>query len=188
GGNTKVWLESECGNVGSLWNTVSDASASNGEYLTIQSGNTSTASAPQSSAAHITYNFTINESGTYTLWSRVKAPNANDDSFWVRIDGGSWFNWNNIAPGSTSWTWDDVNTYNLSTGSHTVTVAYREDGAQLDKLYLTNSGESPSGSGASATNCGVASGLVNNGVYEIEFQTNSNKVLDLRWGEDANGA
>ncbi len=30
--------------------------------------------------------------------------------------------------------------------------------------------------------------LVHNGIYEIEFSTNSNKVLDLRWGEDANGA
>ncbi len=33
-----------------------------------------------------------------------------------------------------------------------------------------------------------ATSLVNNGIYEIEFQTNSDKVLDLRWGEDANGA
>ncbi len=30
--------------------------------------------------------------------------------------------------------------------------------------------------------------LINNSVYEIEFATNSNKVLDLRYGEDANGA
>src|SRR5690606_245521 len=36
-------------------------------------------------------------------------------------------------------------------------------------------------------NGGGGTGLINNGVYEIEFQTNSNKVLDLRWGEDANG-
>ncbi len=36
--------------------------------------------------------------------------------------------------------------------------------------------------------CNGGSGLINNGVYEIEFQTDPNKVLDLRWGEDANGA
>lgn len=36
--------------------------------------------------------------------------------------------------------------------------------------------------------CGGGSDLINNGVYEIEFQTNPNKVLDLQYGEDANGA
>ncbi len=42
---TAVWLESECGAVGSLWNTSSSSSASNGQYVTIQSGNNSTGSA-----------------------------------------------------------------------------------------------------------------------------------------------
>ncbi len=39
-------------------------------------------------------------------------------------------------------------------------------------------------------NSGGSSGdeLINNNVYEIEFATNSNKVLDLRYSEDANGA
>ncbi|MDF2474596.1 MAG: carbohydrate-binding protein [Sphingobacterium sp.] len=37
------------------------------------------------------------------------------------------------------------------------------------------------------SNCNVT-GLVNNGIYEIEFQTDANKVLDLKSGEDINGA
>ncbi len=149
----EVWLEAECGNVGSLWNTSQSNTASNGEYVTIQSGNNSTGSAPGNTNGHITYDFNISTGGTYTLWARVQAPTASDDSFWIRMDGGSWINWNSIAPGSTTWTWDDVTSYSLGTGNHTLTVAYREDGTDLDKLYLTTA-SSPSGTGGSAANCG----------------------------------
>jgi endo-1,4-beta-xylanase len=152
-GNTHVWLEAECGTKGSLWNTVSSGTASNGSYVTIQSGNNSTGSAPTNTNGHINFPFSVSQSGNYVLWCRVIAPTGNDDSFWIRMDGGSWINWNNIAPGSTSWTWDDVQSFNLSSGNHTLTVAYREDGAQLDKLYLTNSGSTPSGTGSAASNC-----------------------------------
>ena len=70
------------------------------------------------------------------------------------MDDGSWFQWNNISP-SSSWTWDDCQSYNLNSGSHILTVAYREDGTQLDKIYITNTEDTPSGEGSPATNCGV---------------------------------
>lgn len=158
GGSTTVWLEAECGNAGSLWNINADNTASNDQYVTIASGNNSTGSAPTSSNGHIDYDFEVSESGTYTLWARVIAPSPTDDSFWIRMDGGSWISWNNIAPGSTSWTWDDVQSYSLSAGSHTLTVAYREDGTRLDKLYLTNAGDTPSGEGSAASNCSGSGG------------------------------
>ena len=41
-----IWLEAECASVGSLWNRTSDANASNSQYVVIQPGNNSTASAP----------------------------------------------------------------------------------------------------------------------------------------------
>ncbi len=188
GGTTNVWLEAECGAVGSSWNTVSDGNASNDQYITVQSGTNSTGNEPGSSAGYITYSFNVGESGTYTLWGRIIAPTPNDDSFWIRMDNGSWYMWNGISS-SSSWTWDDCQSYNLSSGSHTLTVAYREDGTYLDKLYITNTGSTPSGEGSTASNCSgtTPSELVNNGIYEIEFQTNSNKVLDLRWGQDVNG-
>jgi O-glycosyl hydrolase len=152
GGSTDVWLEAECGNVGSLWNIVSDSSASGGQYVTIQSGNNSTGSAPSSSSGHITYDFSVSSSGTCNLYARVITPNGNDDSFWVRMDGGSWYQWNNIGP-TSSWAWYQCQSYSLSSGSHTLTIAYREDGARLDKLYIGTSG-TPSGTGGTATNCG----------------------------------
>ncbi|MBL3657191.1 extracellular catalytic domain type 1 short-chain-length polyhydroxyalkanoate depolymerase [Fulvivirga sediminis] len=186
-GSTNVWLEAECGEVGSLIQKQTGNSSSNNGYVSVAQGNNSLSSAPDANG-RITYSFNVAESGAYTLWGRVTAPSPDDDSFWVQVDGGSWLNWNGIAPGSNSWTWDDVSSYNLSSGNHTLTIGYREDGALLDKLYITNTGQTPNGAGSGATNCGGSSpGLVNNGIYEIEFQTNSGKVLDLRNGQDANG-
>ncbi|MBL3657192.1 RICIN domain-containing protein [Fulvivirga sediminis] len=191
GGSTSVWLEAECGEVGSLFQEQTGNSSSNNGYVSVESGNNSLSSAP-GTTGRITYSFNVGESGSYTLWARVIAPNADDDSFWVQIDGGDWLNWNGIAPGATSWTWDDVSSYDLSSGNHTLTIGYREDGTLLDKLYITNTGQTPTGSGSPANNCGDdgggSTGLVNNGIYEIEFQTDPGKVLDLRNGEDVNGA
>ena len=155
GATGDVWLEAECGTVGSLWNTSASGSASNGSYVVIQPGNNSTGSAPTNTNGHINYNFSVGAGGSYVVWCRVIAPNANDDSFWIRMDGGAWINWNNIAPGATSWTWDDVQSFSLSSGSHTLTIAYREDGTQLDKIFITNAGTTPSGMGSAATNCGA---------------------------------
>ena len=161
GGDEHIWLETECGTLGSSWSVVSDGSASNGEGVTIQSGNTSLDNPPTNSSDHISFNFDVSEGGTYRVWGRTIAPSADDDSFWVQMDGGSWVKWNSI-PGGSSWSWDDIHdsdnggssmNYSLNSGSHTLTIAPREDGAELDKLYVTNSGQTPSGSGSDASNC-----------------------------------
>lgn len=150
--NNTVWLEAECGAVGSLWQTLSDANASNETYMTIQSGDNSTGSAPSDTNGHISYTFNVSENGDYAVWARVITPNGEDDSFWLQMDGGSWSQWNQIGPNS-NWTWEASQTYNLNAGTHTFTVAYREDGALLDKLYITNTGNAPTGEGSAASNC-----------------------------------
>jgi endo-1,4-beta-xylanase len=152
-GGSGVWLEAERGTVGSLWNdNVADGSASSGQYVTVQPGNNSLNSAPASSNGWVTLSFNVTQAGTYNLWIRKKAPTADDDSFWIRMDGGSFTMWNNIPP-STAWDWSRFpNTFNLSAGSHTVTVGYREDGTQLDKVYLTSGSDTPSGTGGTPSN------------------------------------
>lgn len=193
-----VWLEAECGTVGSLWNTPADGSASNGTYASVQAGNNSLSSAPSSANGRITYNFDVSETGSYKVWGRVIAPTVDEDSYWVRMDGGSWIKWNNIAPGS-SWHWDEVHnadngnsvvTFSLTAGSHTFDVAYREEGTKLDKLYVTNQGDTPSGAGGSATNCGGARAgdAATNKVQAAQFMVYPNpasEVLHLRFADDS---
>ena len=149
---TSVWQEAECAQVGSLWNRVTDAAASNSQYVTIQAGNNSTANAPTNTAGHITFPFTVGTAGTYRLFARMQGPTANDDSFWVRMDGGTWVMWNNWW--NPAWVWVQFpNTFNLGAGSHTLSVAYREDGARLDKINITTFATAPTGTGSAASNC-----------------------------------
>jgi hypothetical protein len=98
----------------------------------------------------------------------VISPTADDDSFWVSMDGGAFVMWNGI-PASSTWAWDDVHdsnnggavvTYTVAQGSHTLVIANREDGVKLDKLYITAKGDTPSGLGGGnacvPTTCGAA--------------------------------
>lgn len=149
--STSIWLEAECASAGALWNKPADANASNSSYAVIQPGANSAASAPTNSAGYIDFSFSVSQSGTYGVFARVLTPTADDDSWWVRMDGGSWVAWNNIA--ATLWTWAQFpNTFNLSAGSHTLTFAYREDGAQLDKINITTTTAAPTGAGSTASN------------------------------------
>jgi len=155
---TSIWQEAECAQVGSLWNRTTDTGASNSQYVIIQPGNNSTASAPTNTAGYIDFPFTAGAAGTYRLFARMLGPTANDDSFWVRMDGGTWVFWNNWW--NTNWVWPQFpNTFNLTAGAHTLTMAFREDGARLDKINITTSTAAPTGTGSAATNCAAGTTL-----------------------------
>ncbi|MGE4434183.1 MAG: nucleoside hydrolase-like domain-containing protein [Bacteroidales bacterium] len=150
-----IWLESECAEVGSLWDIQSDATASNSSFIQIKSGNNSTDNAPTESNGHAQFTFNVAQRGSYTLWARVITPNANDDSFWLKMNNDAWTMWNNIASLS-SWIWVSGASYTLEAGENIFTVGFREDGAKLDKLYLTTSSDTPSGEGQPANNCATS--------------------------------
>jgi hypothetical protein len=100
-----------------------------------------------------TYDITV-DGGTYVIFCRTIAPTGTDDSFWLRIQGATtqtnnhssgWVKWDVIE--STEWSWvhvqsmDDGNTkveFTMSAGDYTVEIAYREDGALLDAIYMTD--------------------------------------------------
>jgi hypothetical protein len=149
---TAIWHEAECAQVGSLWNRTNDTGASNSQYVVIQPGNNSTANAPTNTAGHINFPFSVGTAGTYRLFARMQGPTANDDSFWVRMDGGTWVMWNNWWNPAFIWV-QGPNTFNLGAGSHTLSIAYREDGTRLDKINITTSTALPTGTGSPATNC-----------------------------------
>ena len=156
--STSIWQEAECAQVGSLWNKTTDASASNSQYVTIQPGNNSTASAPTNTAGFVTFPFSASQAGTYRLFARVQGQTANDDSFWVRMDGGTWVMWNNWW--NPAWVWVQFpNTFDVTAGAHTLTIAYREDGARLDKIDITTSATLPTGTGSAASNCSAGTTL-----------------------------
>ena len=156
----ELWLEAECGTRGPNWTMASDASASNNNYMVMQTGTAQMTTPPSTVADHLSYTFDITTAGDYKVWGRAFTTSANDDSFWVRMDGASWIKWNAIPTGS--WLWDDIHdsdnsgvavTFNLTAGSHTLDIAFREPGAKIDKLYISSTGVAPTGTGQAATNC-----------------------------------
>jgi hypothetical protein len=123
---------------------VDRADASGGSSIEVQNGLDSKTSVPTLGRA--CYKFTIDTAGSYRVWVRVIARTDEDDSFWVRMDNGSWIKWNEIALGA-NWHWDFVHndvtptqpsTFSLATGNHTLCVAYREDDTRLDLLVVTS--------------------------------------------------
>ncbi len=181
----EIWLEAECGSLGSKWQQLSDTEASGGTYVRIQNGNNSLGSAPSGVNDRISYTFNVAQAGDYIVWGRVIATNGGNDSFWVRIDGGTWIRWNEIAKGSI-WQWDEVHdadngkqvvTFNLSAGNHTLDIAFREDGTLLDKLFITNNNSTPSNGTPGATLSGLSAGTYR--VVAIENATGCKAVQDV---------
>lgn len=148
-----VWLEAECGKVGSLWNTEADTYASNGKYITAKPGTNSNNNAWADATGLATYTFELEEGGVYNLYTRLLCPTYNDDSFWVKMDNGQYVMWNGLV--TNGWQWLSFpNSFSLSKGIHTLTIGFREDGAKLDKIWITNvSATLNNDMGSDAANC-----------------------------------
>lgn len=158
--NTNLWFEAECMEVGSTWLIPGDNNASNGRYVSTPHGTQLIAAPSENADDLIRIDFTVTESAGYKVWGRIIAPNADDDSFWVKMDDSGWSRWNSIPAGPV-WHWDDVHAddnanpvvYDLTAGDHTLWICYREDGALLDKILVTNTGITPTGAGDVAEGC-----------------------------------
>ena len=155
GGNTdvNVWLEAERGTVGSEWSKITNASSASNSSYVVHFGGSSIFSAPPLSSGSVTLPFSVSSSGTFNLWFRTSIPNSASNSFWIKVDNGSWVAWDNLPNSPTSFGWNKfASQFNLSAGNHTLRVAYREAGALLDKIHLTTTSATPSGVGGAPNN------------------------------------
>ena len=189
-GTSTYWLEAECATVGSRWNLVNDGNASNGQYAVVLSGNEYNAPPADVPANRIRFTLNGAEAGNYKLFARVDAPSGNDDSYWVRINGGAWYQWNGSIRQAVGFVWNPYPgpQVSLNAGTNTVDFAYREDGTKLDKLYLTKGNTTPTGTGSTATNCGstpankppvaVAKATPSSGVAPLSVQLDGSSSSD----------
>jgi hypothetical protein len=201
----EVWMEAECTLVGDNWDIIEDDETSNQKYLTVKAGIEAVDQASTDPNALLTYQFSITEAGNFKVWARVLAPSYSDDSFWIKLDDGEWVMWNGLAENS-GWAWNDVNDadgvpliYPLEVGEHSLLFCFREDGAAIDKFYLTNTGQVPSAFGDDASNCidnidnGINSKLINQTItvfpnpVKSNFCIESNEPIELLIITDING-
>jgi hypothetical protein len=136
-----LYFEAEAGTRTAPLQMVGDTAASGGNYIQVSAGNNSNDTVP--TGGHATWSFNVLEPGRHRVWARVIAATVDDDSFWVRVDAGAWIKWNNIPLGAT-WHWAAladgaaVVELDLAAGSHTLELAYREDGTKLDRWFITS--------------------------------------------------
>ncbi len=145
----QIIIEAECASVvGGLWQLRSDGTASGGQYAVVPNRR-SMDSAPTGADARLVFNVPVDQAASYHLFARVKATSTSSNSFWVRINGGTWIRWwEDIRLGSQFY-WNEVvqSPFALQSGNNTLEVAYREGDTQLDKLVLNRDGVLPVGLG-----------------------------------------
>jgi len=144
-------FESECGTVGANWVTLSDTNASNGKYVTAKPGAQSPTSPPIGTAAYVSIPFTLGASGTYNVFGRCNCPSSTNAAFWVRVDNsGAFTGLTNLA--TSGWQWMVFSNFNISAGQHAFNIGYRQNGAMLDKISISDSPFPPFEFGAPAQN------------------------------------
>ena len=140
---TKIWLEAENGNMTSPFEIGDDANASSTQFAWVPTG-TGRYLNLSDQAGYAEYVFEVPHAGEYLIWGRISAPNSDDDSFFVSIDGNNYALWD--MQQDAEWVWDLVSdrdgadpvSFYLDAGEHTLIIKHREDGAKIDKILITD--------------------------------------------------
>jgi hypothetical protein len=155
GGSANIWLEAECGSskVGGYTTTRTVTSGYSGTGYLESIANT-TAATPTCTDS-VSYVFTPAAAGAHKVWFRAYNNNTGDDnSVFYRVNGGSWVTMNPVVPVAAAWAWGKYSSdATLTSGSNTLQVCSRENGVEIDKLYITSTTTTPSGTGTAGTNC-----------------------------------
>ena len=178
-----IWIEAERmteGGYGSNFKKVADKTASNGYYMLT---NKNTTSLNKTKANTLQVTFDIPTSGTYYFYARLKCTSYDDDSYFISIDNGDFSRSNGLYTGD-SWQWKELIQYvddgsspsrTLSAGTHTFTIAGREDGAQFDKLCITSANFAPTEMGEDDP---VVTGIGN--IIITERETGTDEIFNLQ--------
>ena len=92
----------------------------------------------------VTISLSVPSTGDYHIECRIKGPDWNQDSMYVRMDGGAEIDWRWQGPPELGWHKEKVipegsqtpTRFHLSKGTHRVRFRVREAGARLDAVRL----------------------------------------------------
>lgn len=144
-GVVTMTFEAEGANVGSNWRVGDDTEASGGRFVTVDEGMQSIQMAPVGNENGVSLGFSVKEAGNYFVYGRLNCPTADDDSFWMKVDDEPYIMVNGLR--TSGWEWMLLATHQFEPGDHVLKIAYREDGAKLDKLSISNDRRRPEGRG-----------------------------------------
>ncbi|MBN1696573.1 MAG: glycosyl hydrolase 115 family protein [Spirochaetales bacterium] len=83
--------------------------------------------------------FPFDAEGSVNVWLNLHMPDANESSFFIRIDDGYWQVLENLETAKGEWTWVRWRRLdNLSQKTHTLQVAGRNGEVKLDEILVTD--------------------------------------------------
>lgn len=143
-----IEFEAEDMTIVAPFSTVSDANASNGQFVSQTTGEANYADPGGTTWGSATYTFNLPTAGRLKIWGRVHAPSTDEDSVYVSLDGGTWVTWNDLSQiADVAFAWDDVHNsagdpnvpayFDAAAGSHTFELSAREIGLELDRFVIT---------------------------------------------------
>ena len=186
-GRQEFWLEAECADVGSGWQTLSGRDASRGDYVVWPSGNSTNEAPADVPANRVRFTVEGAQPGTYHMYARLIAEDGGSDSFWFRVNGGEWVRWASGITRGTTFEWNELlgSPFQLPDGNSTIDIAYREAGVLLDKLHVGKSDQLPTGIGQQARNC---NDLVNEAPVAVAVATPDSGLEPLDVVLDGSGS
>ncbi len=117
------------------------------------------ASEPTTTTGRVSQQVTVPSSDTYTIWSRIKAPDSNPVEYKAYIDGQC-FTIGQTAQTPNTLTWVDYEngstvdkaTVSLTAGTHTLVLTAGTQDLELDRVMLLSDNCTPTGTGDNCNN------------------------------------
>lgn len=147
------WMEAECAYGGEEWQRKPTDAGSNQFFLHFPGNHEPLRPKEFGGPAQLTFTVDLSVTAAYTLYFRLNSPRQNRRSLWVSIDDGPWVKFskqrNQQRLTTQGFEWREVVDngepldLHLKEGEHTIRVAARESGTQLDKVFLSPSKRHP---------------------------------------------
>jgi hypothetical protein len=118
-------------------------------------------STPATTLGQATYTVSVTSAANYFAWIHLKAPDTTNNSAYLKADAGcSWLMGDSSTIPANTWTWinyadgtkSTLAAFNLTAGSHTLTLSGHEPGVSVDRILLSSDANCvPTGDGSNCT-------------------------------------
>jgi hypothetical protein len=134
-GTETVFIEAEnASGQGSFspFTVMSGGALADGQYIIVPNGNGDQTAVPSTGISE--YTFDLDVHSIVEVWLLTNSTGVNDNSFQIRMDSESYQVMS--LQENPRWVWTGWARKDLASGTHTLSIAWREDGTSLDKICL----------------------------------------------------
>lgn len=140
-GTESIWLEAECGTVGSKWTPVKYPIGSNASVVEVVKDAEPVSSAPVNTESVLEFPFTTTRDTTYHFFMRLICAKAEAGEYWIKVDDGDYQKVTGLTTSGLQW--KKLLQKELAAGDHLLKVAYSQRGAKIDKFCVSSLKSTP---------------------------------------------